>query len=151
MAVTNNKQNNPSDLDSGKLSDKEMESWFGMLDDASKAEVMKAKIAADAATEQCRIKETEQSRRTTETDDDFLITRTWTRIIGTVAGAIVLGLCCNFLSNCSNDRKEAEIYRLKTTQAIEEAKLGHFNSPPPPTTAQAAAPPASAAPASSGK
>jgi len=40
-------------------SEKEMESWFGMLDDASKAEVMKAKIAADADVQKAEYASTE--------------------------------------------------------------------------------------------
>ena len=144
MAVKD-KQNTP-DLD---VSNKEMESWFGMLDDASKADVMKAKIAADAATEQCRIKETEQSRRQTETDDDFLVTRTWTRIIGLIAiGASTIVIAVN-MNSCVVSHNELAA---KTEQARIEAEHPH----PCPAcqacpTAQAAAPPASAAPASSGK
>ena len=45
--------------------EKEMESWFGMLDDASKAEVMKAKIAADAEVAKAEITSTEYQTATT--------------------------------------------------------------------------------------
>jgi len=46
------KDNKPADL---APTEREMESWFGMLDDASKADVMKAKIAADAEVEKAKV------------------------------------------------------------------------------------------------
>lgn len=126
----------PADLD---VSTKEMESWFGMLDDTSKAEVMKAKIAADAATEQARIKETAETERTKAKDSDF--TTAFFTARGFLAGFALLAVAsicittCNMAESCS----KANIARVQAEH------------PAPTPTVQAAAPPASAAPAASGK
>lgn len=126
----------PADLD---VSTKEMESWFGMLDDTSKAEVMKAKIAADAATEQARIKETAETERTKAKDSDF--TTAFFTARGFLAGFALLAVCtiCITWCNVSDQHSKVDLARVQATQ------------PAPPPTVQAAAPPASAAPAASGK
>jgi|SRR5579871_4965051 len=94
------------------LSEKEMESWFGMLDDASKAEVMKTKISTDATTEQIRIKETEQSRRQIETDDDATAYKALIRGLA-IAAFVIACLCATCVGyNKYDNQKTVDIERI---------------------------------------
>jgi hypothetical protein len=106
--------------------------WLaGLTDDTAKVDFMKAKVAADAATEQCRIKETETTRRQVETDDDAVGARAIIRGIA-LAAVIIACLCATCVGyNKIDAQKAVDIERV-------HAEHGIVTPPPPPASASAA-------------
>lgn len=105
--------------------------WLaGLTDDTAKVDFMKAKVAADAATEQCRIKETEQTRRQVETDDDAVTAKAVIRGIA-LAAVIIACLCATCVGYNRIDAAK--------TVDIERVHAEHGIVTPPPAPAASAA------------
>src|SRR5271166_285691 len=110
------------------------EDWLkGVTDDTAKVDYLKARVAAEAATEQKRIEELEETRRANiQTDGYHIVRGFW---VMAVLAAIGMGTCLGYKHIDS-----------KKTIELERIQAEHPRPAAPPATLPAAA---SAAPAAS--
>jgi hypothetical protein len=89
------------------------DSWMGLLDDASKAKVLEARIKADAETEQTRVREQEETKRT-PMGDNLLYSKVWRTFFVCLAATIVLTAVIVAWNDVQARRAAVESLRIRT-------------------------------------
>ena len=93
--------------------------FSALTDDAVKGDVLKAQIAADAATEKTRIEQEEQTKRAKVGGSDYQVARVFIALFVCAVVSGGLFVCCNHQDN------QVKIAELNNRHAILAEELRH--------------------------